>query len=90
MPHFEKFAPEGIGTGLLPVTGLMLARAFVAAWLTAIAAVIILPAILVFGMAMGLIRRVAPRKGGRTVIVEGEYRVLGSEIGHVRQTCVGR
>ena len=79
MSKFEETAGNRMGAGLLPETGLTLARTFLAAWLTAIAAVIVLPAILVFGIATGIVRWMTPRKRSRAVILEGEYRVLGPE-----------
>lgn len=84
MRNFEKFAAIGTGTGLSPVTGLTLVRAFAVAWLTAIAAVVVLPVILVFGIATGLARRVRPRKTGPEIIIEGDYRVLGPDHTNVR------
>lgn len=76
MLSLEEFAVRGMGPGSFPVTGATLARAFVTAWITALAAVIILPAIFVLGIAAGIARRVRPQKRRQAAVIEGEYRVL--------------
>ena len=76
MPSLEEFTVNGMGAGSFPVTGGTLARAFVTAWLTAIAAVVILPVIFAFGIAAGIAQRMVPQNKRQEIVIEGEYRVL--------------
>lgn len=80
MPSLEEFAINESGAGSFPVACRTLARTFLAAWLTAIAAVVVLPAILVFGIAAAIVRRMTPRKKAQVTVIDGKYHVLSEAI----------
>lgn len=79
MRNIGETAWQSMAGGSPAITGQTLAWTFATAWLTAVAAVFILPAIFAFGIAAGIVGWAARRKSGRPVVIEGEYRVLGTD-----------
>ena len=76
MQGLEENAFNRLAERSFPVTAGLLSRQFALAWLTAIAAVAILPAIFIFGIATDIVRRMTPRKKERAIVIEGKYQVL--------------
>ena len=76
MPNLDEYAVTGMASRSFSVTARMLTREFVLAWLMAIAAVAILPGIFLFGIAADIVRRMAPRKKQRAIVIEGKYTVV--------------
>lgn len=76
MPNFDEYAVTGMASRSFPITTRMLTREFALAWLMALAAVAVLPAIFLFGIAADIVRRMTPRKKQGAIVIEGKYRVV--------------